>query len=78
MSLINPKHLLSPFKNTTHVVTIIFVVFLFGVYRLAFGKIEFSDASAPRSFREDINSDESKKAETSKDLGEIEKELGIR
>ena len=35
MSLIDPKHLIGPFKNTIHIVVIVFVVLLFAVYRLA-------------------------------------------
>ena len=45
MSLIDPAHLIGPFKNTVHMIAIIFVVLLFAVYRLATGGVEVQDIS---------------------------------
>lgn len=51
MSLIDPRHLLGPFRNTVHFISIIFVVLLFTVYRLATGGVEIAERTlspAPR------------------------------
>ncbi len=43
MSLIDIKHLAAPFKNTVHLVSIVFIVLLFAVYRLATGGVDLVD-----------------------------------
>lgn len=37
MSLIDPRHLVAPLKNRIHLVSIVFIVLLFAVYRLSTG-----------------------------------------
>jgi hypothetical protein len=46
MALLDFKNLIAPFNNTVHMVTIIAVVLLFVVFRLATGGIEFEDSTA--------------------------------
>lgn len=43
MSLVDPKHLIAPFRNTVHLIAIVFTVLLFAVYRLATGGVEVVD-----------------------------------
>jgi len=87
MSLIDPKHLVAPFKNTVHIVTIVFLVILFAVFRLATGSIEISSGgfsnmkpglipeSAPKPSLPVMPSKEPNA--DSQGLQDIEKALGI-
>jgi hypothetical protein len=90
MSLIDPKHLVAPFKNTVHIVTIVFLVILFAVFRLATGSVEiasggFSNSngvrpglipeSAPKPLLPEMQSNEPKT--DAQGLQDIEKALGI-
>lgn len=48
MSLLDFRHLVAPFKNTVHLVSIVFIVLLFAVYRLATGGVGIESAPVPR------------------------------
>lgn len=49
MTALDPKHLIAPFKNTVHMITIIFTVLLFAVYRLATGGVEVVERRVPQA-----------------------------
>jgi hypothetical protein len=91
MSLIDPKHLAAPFQNTTHIVTIVFLVVLFAVFRLATGSVEIRTGTVsntgtsrlgtlPEAPQKPILPDASKNQNDSEaqGLNDIEKALGIK
>ena len=45
MSLVNVKHLVTPFQNWVHLILIILMAFLFAAYRWAGGRIELRSAT---------------------------------
>ena len=89
MSLIDPKHLVAPFKNTIHMVTIVFLVVLFAVFRLATGGIDVQSGNigtgtsklgtAPEAAQRPVLPDAVKTSEPqTQDLQDIEKALGLK
>ena len=45
MSLLNVKHLVTPFQNWVHLILIVLMAFLFAAYRWAGGRVEFRSPS---------------------------------
>lgn len=69
MSLISPKHFVSPVRNTTHLVSIIAIVLLFTLFRWLGGGISISERSTSSqdlSFSEKVEDSPISEPETQK------------
>ena len=51
MSLLNVKHLVTPFQNWVHLILILLMAFLFAAYRWAGGRVEIRQLGEPQSIQ---------------------------